>query len=78
MSNASPSANTVLTGADRHSLHSDTELVQRWLRNLKPASRRYGHPMWCIVTEVFCVGSTSAKNICKRHGFDPDYLVKRP
>jgi hypothetical protein len=63
-----------LTGADRHPLHSDAELVQRWLRAQRPA-KRGGAFLWAKVARQFCVGSTSATQICKRHGFDPDLLV---
>lgn len=71
-----PTANTVLTGADRHSLHSDTELVQRWLRSQRPAKWR-GTFLFAKVEQQFCVGSTSAYDICRRHGFDPEMKVLR-
>lgn len=73
-----PFANPVLSGADRHPLHSDAELVQRWLRAQKPARRvGTGMVLWGKVSHVFCIGSTSAKDVCRRHGFDPDFEVKR-
>lgn len=66
----------VLDGADRHYLHSDQELVTRWLRAQR-AAKRGGVPLWAKVSEQFCVGSTSAQQICRRHGDDPDRLVRR-
>lgn len=69
-------AETQLTGADRHPLHSDTELVQRWLRSQKLA-KRGGTYLASKVQRSFSIGRTSAQDICKRHGFDPDLMVLR-
>jgi hypothetical protein len=65
-----------LTGADRHPLHTDDELVRRWLR-AQPKAKRFGEYLWAKVSRAFCVGSTSAMDICKRHGFDPDLKVRK-
>lgn len=67
-----------LSGADSHPLHTDSELMRRWLyaQNTRRAMR-YGVPLWSKVSEVFCIGSTSAANVCKRHGYDPDMMVRK-
>lgn len=67
---------TELTGADRHPFHNDSELVRRWLY-AQPKAKRYGEYLWSKVSRVFCVGSTSAKDICIRHGYDPDLKVRK-
>jgi hypothetical protein len=64
-----------LDGADRHTEYSDAELVRRWLHSQREAKQR-GIYLWVKVSQVFCVGSTSAKGICTRHGYDPDKLVR--
>lgn len=69
-----------LSGADQRPLHSDAELMQRWLgthmRRPEPRLGR-GIPLWSKVSEVFCIGSTSAKEVCARHDCDPDKMVRR-
>jgi hypothetical protein len=67
-----------LSGADQHPLHSDAELVRRWLyaQNSRPAMR-YGVPLWSKVADHFCIGSTSAMDVCRRHGYSPDLKVKK-
>lgn len=76
MSDAQPTSETKLDGADRHPLHTDDELMRRWLR-AQPKAKRWGEYLWAKVSRAFCVGSTSAQDICKRHGFDPDLKVKK-
>lgn len=72
------STNQVLDGADRHVHHPDDELMRRWLRAQKPSLRPgLGTFLWSRVSEQFCIGSTSAKDVCMRHGFDPDALVRK-
>jgi len=69
-----------LDGADEHPIHSDSELVRRWLRAqqaVKQPGKGRGVFLWARVSEQFCVGSTSARDVCNRHGFHPDKLVKR-
>lgn len=67
-----------LDGADRHVLHTDDELIRRWLRAQLPVRRPgRGTFLWARVSEQFCIGSTSAKDICLRHGFEPDTLVRK-
>ncbi len=65
-------------GADQHPTHTDAELVRRWLHSQRPITKRPGGmPLWARVEYDFAVGSTSAKEICRRHGYDPDKLVAR-
>ncbi len=66
-----------LDGADRHVLHNDDELIRRWLRAQRPVTKHGGTFLWAKVSEEFCIGSTSAKGVCLRHGFDPDLRVAR-
>lgn len=56
--------------------HSDTELIRYWFRIQKPATRG-GIFLWAKVRNTFTVGSTSAIEICRRHGADPDQAVLR-
>jgi hypothetical protein len=69
-----------LTGADNHPLHTDSELVRRWLYAVNTRrAMRHGTPLWVKVSEEFGIGSTSAWDVCKRHGYDPNMMVrKRP
>lgn len=50
---------------------SDQGLVSRAMRNARSRtcvrSKR-----WAAVAEVFGVGSTMAKQLCREHGLDPD------
>ena len=57
-------------------LHSDSELVRRWLKSQRPA-KRGGTYLASKVQRQFSVGRTSARAICARHGFDPDLMVLR-
>ena len=69
----------VLDGAGRHVHHADDELIRRWLRNqqsVKPRTRN-AIVLWAKVSEAFCIGSTSAKDACLRHGANADLLVSQ-
>ena len=71
-------ASVQLDGADRHCFHADDELMRRWLRQeSNRAAKRGGIPLAAKVSEKFCVGGTSARQICRRHGYNPDALVRR-
>lgn len=65
-----------LTGADRHPLHSDSELIRRWLYAQVTYTCRGRVYLWSKVSRVFGVGSTSAVEICERHGYDPEKYVR--
>lgn len=67
-----------LSGADQHPMHTDGELVRRRLYALNTRrAMRYGVPLWSRVADEFCIGSTSAWHVCKRHGYDPDMMVRK-
>jgi len=66
-----------LDGVDRDPLHTDAELMCRWLRAQRPVTKHGGTVLWFKVSEEFCIGSTSAQDVCRRHGFDPDSRVAR-
>lgn len=53
----------------------DAMLVKRFLRGFRESAS--GEPLWSRVSISFGVGSTRAEHICRRHGFDPDLLVKQ-
>lgn len=57
---------------------SDEELLRRAVRSAR--QKKYGHvkhPRWVGVMDSFSLGSTYARNLCRRFGFDPDEMVKR-
>jgi|HubBroStandDraft_3_1064219.scaffolds.fasta_scaffold317405_2 hypothetical protein len=59
-------------------IHTDAQLIFRWLASMtlvKPEKGRWTRA--AVVKDMFAVGSTSAGQICRRHGFDPDEMVKR-
>lgn len=49
-------------------------LVERAVRNARPCRDTEG-PRWAAVRDVFCVGSTMAKELCRLNGLDPDQMV---
>lgn len=59
-----------------HRLPTDNELVHRILAGYRPAVK-YGTYMWARVKEEFGLGSMYAKELCLRHGFNPDLKVWR-
>lgn len=48
------------------------DLVQRAVRNATHRQRPANHPRWVYVRDTFAVGSTVAKDLCRRFGLDPD------
>jgi hypothetical protein len=34
-------------------------------------------PIWCVVMDLFCCGSTFANALCERAGIDPDCELRR-
>ena len=54
----------------------DFELVDRALRNLRPRPGEY--PRWASVTQGFGLGSTAAKELCVKHGLDPEEMLRSP
>lgn len=58
---------------------AERDLIHGVMRNLQgPAGNTYGRPRWAIVTDVFAIGSTSARALCREFGLDPDEQLKRP
>ncbi len=53
---------------------ADEELLRRAVRSAR--GKRAG-PRWAAVSEVFCLGSTFATQLCRRFDVDPDEKVKR-
>ena len=51
---------------------TDTDLVQRAVRNAMPIRSPFPLPRWSYVGGVFGLGSTSAHELCRRFGLDPD------
>lgn len=66
-----------IDGTDQPAKHTDAELLRRWLRAQRPVKKHGGTYLWAKVMEEFCIGSTSAQAVCRRHGFDPDLRVAR-
>lgn len=66
-------------------IHSDTDLVFRWLANLPLSDKRFSGQSavhmsryrWTAVQDMFAIGATSAKQVCLRHGFEPDEMVRK-
>lgn len=54
----------------------DNELLRRAVERARSKSTLAVHPRWAAVRDVFMLGSTSAKALCKRFGVDPDQAVE--
>lgn len=50
----------------------DPGLVWRAVMNATKNPRAANHPRWVYMRDAFAVGSTVAKDICRRFGLDPD------
>lgn len=57
----------------------DAELLKRAVRSARSRHERKGqaHPRWVAVVDAFALGSTYARQLCRRFDLDPDELVKR-
>jgi hypothetical protein len=55
--------------------YTDTTLIHRWMA-AELLAVRGGKTRWAKVRDTFLVGSTTAREICSRHGFDPEQKVK--
>jgi hypothetical protein len=53
---------------------SDADLVARAVRTCVNADR----PLWAVVADRFAIGSTLARELCCRHGLDPDEIRTQP
>ncbi len=62
-------------------LPDSDELVRRAIAGIRRRSmlrgRSGGVPLWSKVMDAFGLGSAPAKVLCRKHGFDPDLLVRR-
>ncbi len=58
---------------------TDDILLRRAVSNARSNRWRKGtpHPRWTAVMDTFSLGSTSAQELVRRFGYDPDELVKR-
>lgn len=54
---------------------SDNELLRRVVEH--PRGWKTGVPRWSALTGIFCVGSTTASELCVRFGFNPGEIKKR-
>lgn len=58
--------------------YTDSDLMQRWMRQeVRNPAKRGGIQLWAKVSERFCIGSTSAREVCRRHGVTPDTMVRK-
>jgi hypothetical protein len=53
---------------------TDADLVKRVMTNLR-VSCGIACVRWGVITEVFAIGSTSAKELCVLYGYDPDEIL---
>ena len=54
-------------------------LIRRLLSNLASEKKsRGGTALWSVVGKLFCVGSTTASEICTVYGHDPETKVRKP
>lgn len=57
---------------------SDEDLLKRAVANARVMrGRTCYHERWIGVSDVFALGYTYSKQLCRRFGFNPDELVKR-
>jgi hypothetical protein len=56
---------------------TDEELLRRVVRNARPRKRGRGFTRWIAVMHTFLVGSTLARQLCRRFDIDPDEKVHR-
>lgn len=54
----------------------DRELLRRAVASARDRGRRGWHHRWVAVMHVFQLGSTSAAELCRRLGFDPEEQVR--
>jgi hypothetical protein len=56
---------------------ADTELLRRAVSSARPRKWRSAQPRWTAVMDAFCLGSTYARELCRRFDLDPDEMVRR-
>ena len=59
---------------------TDEELLRRVVTlSVHPTDKRgVSRPRWSVVADRFALGSTYAKQLCRRFGVDPDERMERP
>jgi hypothetical protein len=64
----------------RHFLHEITaeDLLRRAVRGARDHAQRKGtkHPRWVAVSAVFALGSTYARELCRKFELNPDEQVR--
>ena len=55
----------------------DAELLGRAVKASRASASGGYHPRWACVMESFSMGSTYARDLCRRYNVDPDELVRR-
>lgn len=57
----------------------DSTLVERAVKSCRSNNynKRVKHARWVAVMDTFWLGSTYARQLCRRFGLDPDEMVSR-
>lgn len=57
---------------------ADAELIRRVIDGaaFRLVRRGRAKPLWSVVGDRFCLGSTYAQQLCRRFGYDPDQPVR--
>lgn len=57
---------------------ADAELIRRVIEvaSFRVVRRGRATPLWSVVSNRFCLGSTYAQQLRQRFGFDPDQPVR--
>lgn len=58
---------------------TDNELLWRAVGHCRDRRVRKGvkHPRWTAVMDMFALGKTYSRQLCRRFGLDPDEMVSR-
>ena len=56
--------------------YQERSLVRAALRGMRGTSR-YGQERWILVMELFGLGSTVARALCREFEMDPDEVLKK-
>jgi len=57
----------------------ERDLIRSAIRSLRGPSKyrsKYGIERWILVKDLFGVGSTVARGLCREFGFDPDESLR--
>lgn len=55
----------------------DAELIRRALASFRPVRSHGGIQLWSKAMTLFGLGSSYARQLCVRHGFDPYLKVRK-